>query len=58
MTELKGYTTQQNICLKGMFFLKLCTDDYIKQHILLEDMFLLNKNLLTDPVLLRCLLWE
>ena len=46
-TELNDYTTKQLILLKGMFFLKFCTSDYIKQRILLEEekFLLLNKNL-------------
>ena len=35
-----------------MFFLKLCTNDYIKTMYLLEDMFLLLESLLTNPVIL------
>ena len=34
-----------------MFFLKLCTDDYVTACILLQDMLLLLKTLLTNPVL-------
>ena len=43
-------TTKQLILLKDMLSLKLC--------ILLEDMFLLLENLLTNPVILKCILWE
>ena len=32
--------------------------DYIQQCIWLEDMFLLLENLLTNPVILKCILWE
>ena len=35
-----------------MFFLKLCRNDYIRTMYLL-----LNKNLLTNLVMLRCMLW-
>ena len=39
-------------CTANMFFLKLCTNDYIKTMYLLEDMFLLLESLLTNPVIL------
>ena len=32
--------------------------DYIQQCIWLEDMFLLLENLLTNPVILKCILWD
>ena len=55
-TELNDYTTKRFILLKGMFFLKFCTSDYIKQGILLEEdkFLLLNKNLLTNTILKLC----
>ena len=45
------YRTKQHILLKDMFFLKLCTDDYVTACILLQDMLLLLKTLLTNPVM-------
>ena len=39
------YTTKQLILLKDMFFLKLCTNDFIRT-MYLEDMFVLLKRTL------------
>ena len=38
-----------------MFFLKLCTNDYVTACILLQDMLLLLKTLLTNPVMAQTL---
>ena len=57
-TELNDYTTKQLILLKDVFFLKLCTNDYIRTMCPAEGVCLLLKNLLTNPVILKGLLWE
>ena len=49
------YTTKQLILLKDMFFLKLCTNDYVTACILLQDMLLILKTLLTNPVMAQTL---
>ena len=42
-----------------MFFLKLCPNDYIRtMHLAQGHVSPLNKNLLTNLVILRCMLWE
>ena len=41
---------------KHFFYIALSLS--ISQCILLKDMFLLKKNLLTNVVILRCMLWE
>ena len=44
--------------LKDVVFLKLCTNDYIRTMCPAGGVFLLLKNLWTNPVILKCLLWE
>ena len=55
-----NYTTKQLILRKGIFYCKLCTNDYITtMYLALQDMsLLLNNNFLTNLVILRYMLWE
>ena len=50
--------TKQLILLKGLFFLKFCTNDYVTAMYPAQGHVLLLKKLLTNPVILKCILWE